>query len=268
MSEIILRTDGLCKQFGGVTAVNEVDLSVSEGEIFGFLGPNGAGKTTTIGMILGLIQPTAGTISIFGQPLTPGRNSALRRVGSLVGAPTLVPYLSGRENLRLLARLHADVDAARVEAVLARMSMSDAADRPVKEYSTGMKQRLGLAAALLHRPALVVLDEPTNGLDPAGMREVRELIRSLADEGITVFLSSHLLHEVEQVCDRIAVIHQGGIVTEGSVEALLSQPEPVVRLRVPEPDAAATTLQSLPGLTLFPAKCCRKNRTWKAYSCH
>ncbi|MBE2198773.1 MAG: ABC transporter ATP-binding protein [Anaerolinea sp.] len=249
MSDTILQTHQLCKHFGNVVAVQEVSLQVRRGEVFGFLGPNGAGKTTTIGMILGLIHPTDGRIELFGQPVTPARSQPLRRVGSLVGAPALVPYLSGRQNLRLLARLYPDVDTARIDETLQRVNMTGAADRKVQDYSTGMKQRLGLAAALLHEPELIILDEPTNGLDPAGMREIRELIRQLAAEGVTIFLSSHLLHEVEQVCDRIAVIHQGKIVTQGSVNELLAQSQTVVKLRVPAPPMAAALLQTVEGVS-------------------
>jgi ABC-2 type transport system ATP-binding protein len=170
-------------------------------------------------------------------------------VGSLVSRPALLPYLSGRENLRLLARLSDKVDDARVDEVLELVGMTQTAGRKVKACSTGMKQRLGLAAALLHRPALIILDEPTNGLDPAGMRDVRQLISSLADTGTTVFLSSHLLNEVEQVCDRIAVINQGQIVAEGSVDDLLRRQDLVVRVRTSAPEKAKQSLQGLPGVT-------------------
>jgi ABC-type multidrug transport system ATPase subunit len=248
MSEIILQTHNLTKHYGDVVAAREVNLQVNQGEIFGFLGPNGAGKTTTIGMALGLIHPTAGRIELFGQPVSPDHTRPLRQVGSLVGTPALLPYLSGRDNLRLLARLHPNVDNQRIEEVLALVDMTEAAGRKTKGYSTGMKQRLGLAAALLHRPSLVILDEPTNGLDPAGMRDVRNLLRSLSDSGVTIFLSSHLLHEVEQVCDRIAVINQGRIVTQGLVSDLLAQREQVVKVRVPSPAEARRVLENVPGV--------------------
>ena len=218
--QIVLRTHDLTKHFGPVRAVDCVNLAVRRGEVFGFLGPNGAGKTTTIGMCLGLIHPTTGDVELFGEPLTPDRTTPLRRVGALVGAPGLAPYLSGRENLRLLALLPPDMNEGRVEQVLGQVGLAEAARRKTKGYSSGMKQRLGLAGALLHRPELLVLDEPTNGLDPAGMREVRDLLRALADQGVTVFLSSHLLHEVEQVCDRVAVLHHGRVVAQGPVAEL------------------------------------------------
>ncbi|MCP5094431.1 MAG: ABC transporter ATP-binding protein [Chloroflexi bacterium] len=248
MTHFVLETHQLSKSFREVTAVDQIDLQIHAGEVFGFLGPNGAGKTTTIGMALGLIHPSSGGISIFGQPVSPAKTAPLRRVGSLVGAPSLLPYLSGIENLKLLAHLHSSVGQKRIAEVLDLVSMTDAAHRKIKTYSTGMKQRLGLAAALLHQPDLIILDEPTNGLDPAGMREVRELIRQLADAGITVFLSSHLLHEVEQVCDRIAVINKGKIVIQGRVDALLRQQKQVVKLRVPSPSDAKLVLDSLTGI--------------------
>ncbi|MBK8900654.1 MAG: ABC transporter ATP-binding protein [Anaerolineaceae bacterium] len=246
MNKIILQTDDLSKNFGSVTAVQSVNLRVQQGEVFGFLGPNGAGKTTTIGMVLGLIHPSAGRITLLNQPVTPHQNAALQQVGSLIGAPSLVPYLTARENLQLVARLHKGVDNGRINEILEMVGLTAAAERKVQGFSTGMKQRLGLGAALLHRPSLIILDEPTNGLDPAGMREVRTLIRQLADDGITVFLSSHLLHEVEQVCDRIAVIRQGQIVAQGAVADLLSQSGQSVRLKVKNPTKAGELLAQLP----------------------
>jgi ABC-2 type transport system ATP-binding protein len=249
MNEVVLQTKNLTKNFKNVKAVSDVSLQVFRGEVFGFLGPNGAGKTTTIGLALGLIRPTAGRIEIFGQPVSPAHVRPLHQVGSLMGRPTLFPYLSGRDNLRLLAKLHSEVEPGRVEEVLKLVDLSSGADRKVKTYSTGMKQRVGLAAALLHRPALVILDEPTNGLDPAGMRDIRNLIADLAASGTTVFLSSHLLHEVEQVCDHIAVINQGKIVTQGPVSELLGQQQLVVKLRVSSPEKTLNLLRSLPGVT-------------------
>jgi ABC-2 type transport system ATP-binding protein len=214
--------------------------------VFGFLGPNGAGKTTTIGMVLGLIHPSEGSITLFDQPVSANQNRGLQQVGSLVGAPALMPYLTARENLQLVARLHPEVENGRIDEVLELVGLTQAAGRKVQGFSTGMKQRLGLGAALLHRPALIILDEPTNGLDPAGMREVRTLIRQLADDGITIFLSSHLLHEVEQVCDRIAVIRQGKIVAQGAVEELLNQSGQFVQLKVKNPAKAGELLAQLP----------------------
>jgi ABC-type multidrug transport system ATPase subunit len=247
MSEVVLKTQKLTKRFKEVFAVNEVDLAVRRGEVFGFLGPNGAGKTTTIGMILGLIHPTAGQVEVLGERVSPGHTDPLRRVGSLVGS-AMVPHLAGRDNLKLLAGLPPRVDGRRVEEVLETVGLSGAAHRPFETYSTGMKQRLGLAAALLHRPEILILDEPTNGLDPAGMREIREMIRSFASEGITVFLSSHLLHEVEQVCDRVAVLSRGKVVAQGLVADLVGRQD-TVKVRVQAPAEAAQLLRSLEGVT-------------------
>jgi ABC-2 type transport system ATP-binding protein len=245
----VLETHQLSKSFGPITAVNQVNLQVRPGELFGFLGPNGAGKTTTIGMVLGLVAPSAGQVQIFGQPVTPNQTHPLRRVGSLVGAPALLPYLSGLDNLRLLARLSGDANNGRVAEVIEQVGMGHAAGRKVQGYSTGMKQRIGLAAALLHRPDLIILDEPTNGLDPKGMREVRQLLRDLAADGVTIFLSSHLLYEVEQLCDRVAVLNRGQIVAEGKVADLLGEESAVVKLRVPSPTQAEEALRSLAGVT-------------------
>jgi ABC-2 type transport system ATP-binding protein len=247
MSDLVLETTKLSKRFKEVFAVDEVDLAVKRGEVFGFLGPNGAGKTTTIGMILGLIHPTAGEVRVMGEHVSPSHTAPLRRVGSLVGS-TMVPHLSGRDNLDLLAGLPPRVDRRRVEEVLGTVGLTGAAHRPFETYSTGMKQRLGLAAALLHRPELLILDEPTNGLDPAGMREIREMIRSFASEGITVFLSSHLLHEVEQVCDRVAVLTRGKVVAQGVVADLVGKQD-TVKVRVQAPVEAAHLLRSLEGVT-------------------
>jgi ABC-type multidrug transport system ATPase subunit len=246
MDNIILQTIELKKYFGSVHAVDGVSLSVQHGEVFGFLGPNGAGKTTTIGMVLGLLHPTAGEIRLFDQKVKPETNTPLRRVGALVGAPSLVPYLSARDNLSLLTRLHPGTLPERIDQVLEQVGLSEAAKRKAGKYSSGMKQRLGLAMALVNNPELLILDEPTNGMDPAGMREIRILLRSLAEQGVTVFLSSHLLHEVEQVCDRVAVLNKGKIVAQGLVSELLGRTD-VVRVRVASPDDAVAALETLPG---------------------
>jgi ABC-2 type transport system ATP-binding protein len=251
MTDVILRTEHLKKHFGTLQAVKDLSLEVRRGEVFGFLGPNGAGKTTAIGMMLGLLYPTGGTVEIFGQPVTPQRTSALRKVGALVGAtPALFPFLSARKNVELVARMNPEITPQAVDEVLALVNLEQEANRKAGRFSTGMKQRLGLAIALIHKPDLLILDEPTNGMDPAGMREVRTLLRSLADAGTTVFVSSHLLHEIEQICDRVAVLKKGMLVAQGSVKELLSEDRgSVVRVRVDSPSQAATALASLSGVS-------------------
>jgi ABC-type multidrug transport system ATPase subunit len=197
MDKFIIETNDLTRRFGSVKAVDGVSLRVPPGSIYGFLGPNGAGKTTTIRMLLGLIRPNAGEVSLFGRSLSEQRLELLRRVGSLVESPSLYPHLTGWENLELIRRMVGG-KPSEIEHALAVVRMEDAAHRLVREYSLGMRQRLGLAVALYGQPELLILDEPTNGLDPAGIHEMRELICSLPHEGLTVFLSSHLLSEVDQ----------------------------------------------------------------------
>ncbi len=228
MSQMVaIQTRGLNKTFGRrarkrVQAVKDLNLEVQAGQVYGFLGPNGAGKSTTIRMLLGLIHPTSGDAYIYGQHVQ-RQHGVLRRVGALVEGAAFYPFLSGHRNLEVLARTANCYDPARIETLLAQVGLAERATQRVKGYSTGMKQRLGLAAALLGDPDLLILDEPTNGLDPSGMHEIRTFIRKLADEqGKTVFLSSHLLGEVEQVCDRVAIINLGEIVREGAVEELLA----------------------------------------------
>jgi ABC-2 type transport system ATP-binding protein len=209
-----VETIALTKRYGRTAAVAELNLSVRAGEVYGFLGPNGAGKTTTLRMLLGLIRPTSGHVRLFGEE--PG---SLARVGALIEGPAFYPYLSGRANLRILAD-HARVPRTRVDAVLDVVTLADRAKDKYATYSLGMKQRLGLAAALLKEPELVVLDEPTNGLDPAGMADMRVTLRKLAADGCTVLLSSHLLAEVEQICDRVGVLDHGRLVAETTVPDL------------------------------------------------
>jgi ABC-2 type transport system ATP-binding protein len=224
---VILRTEGLTKRFGERTAVNGLSLEVRQGDVFGLLGPNGSGKTTTLRMVLGLIWPTAGTISLFGAPLSTSaqRRAALRRVGSIIEQPSFYPYLSASENLRgvgIFAGLRDDDTLRRrIGEVLFYVGLTPRANDAYKTYSLGMKQRLGVAAALLTNPELVILDEPTNGLDPAGMVEVRTLIGQLAQRGITVVISSHLLHEIQQVCTCVAILKEGSLVAQGTVSELL-----------------------------------------------
>jgi len=222
----VLRATGLTKRYpSGVLAVDGVDLAVHRGEVYGFLGPNGAGKTTTMRMLLGLIRPTSGTVDLLGGP--PGAPAGLARVGALVESPGFYPYLSGLDNLRILAR-YRGVARNRIDAVLDAVSLSDRAGDRFATYSLGMKQRLGVASALLGDPELLVLDEPTNGLDPAGMADMRALVRRLGADGRAVLLSSHLLGEVQQVCDRVGVISGGRLIAESTVAELRGQAALVV----------------------------------------
>ena len=215
----VLRCAGLTKRYRGVTALDGLDLTVEPGQVFGFLGPNGAGKTTTLRILLGLVTPSAGHAWLNGRPVPdPG---GLAQVGAMIEEPAFYPWLTGRRNLMVLAQSGAPLPGPGdpIAAVLDRVSLTEAADRKVKGYSQGMRQRLGLAVAMMRQPSLLLLDEPANGLDPAGMAEFRAVVRSLADGGTTVFLSSHLLAEVEQVCDQIAVIQSGRLVSQGPARA-------------------------------------------------
>ncbi|MFI7429148.1 ATP-binding cassette domain-containing protein [Micromonospora sp. NPDC049836] len=231
---------------GGVTAVDGLDLRVSEGEVLGFLGPNGAGKTTTMRMLVGLVRPTSGRIRVLGHP--PGTPRALARVGALIESPAFYPHLSGRDNLRLAARYAAVPDTA-ADRVLAEVGLTERASSPFRTYSLGMKQRLGVAAALLKEPSLLILDEPTNGLDPAGVSDIRELLRALGRAGRTVLLSSHVLGEVEQICDRIVVIDEGRLIADGSPDDLRGTLGQAVLLFDADPlDEAATCLRGHPGV--------------------
>ncbi len=226
MGEQLVETDDLSKTYGAVTAVDRVSLTVWRGEVYGFLGPNGAGKTTTLRMLAGLVRPTAGSASVHGD--RPGSPRALARTGVLIEAPRFYPYLSGRDNLRVVAR-YAGVPDPRVEAVLETVDLAGRGGDGYAGYSLGMKQRLGVAAALLKDPELLILDEPTNGLDPAGMRDMRALLRDLGERGHTVLLSSHLLGEVQQLCDRVGVISGGRLLAESTVDDLLGQAGLLVR---------------------------------------
>lgn len=210
----VISCEDLTKRFGPAVAVNELDLRVSPGQVYGFLGPNGAGKTTTIRMLLGLVAPSAGQMCLLGRRLPDPR--AVAQTGSMIEEPAFYAWMTGRVNLEVLGATKGGCVPAEVERVLGLAGLGDVADRKVKTYSQGMRQRLGIAAALLGRPPLLIIDEPTNGLDPAGIKEVRGLLRGLTAEGTTVFLSSHLLAEVEQVCDRVAVIVGGRLVEEGA----------------------------------------------------
>jgi ABC-type multidrug transport system ATPase subunit len=217
MDATIVSTQRLTKTFGPRTAVDAVDLTVRRGEVYGFLGPNGAGKTTTLRMLLGLVRPTSGGATVHGLP--PGDPVAVARTGSLVEGPGFYPYLSGRENLRVLAR-YRGLDHREVDRVLERVDLTERSSDRFKTYSLGMKQRLGVAAALLGEPDLLVLDEPTNGLDPAGMADMRALLVDVAAGGQTVLLSSHLLAEVQEICDRVGIIAGGRLLVESTVAEL------------------------------------------------
>ena len=219
---LILLARGLGKRYGGRWAVRDLDLTVRQGEIFGFLGPNGAGKSTTIRMLLSLVRPTAGSVELFGLPLREHRAAVLGRVGGLVERADFYPYLSARRNLRIIAALAGKKRDNPVDRALELVGLSARADDRVASFSHGMKQRLGLAGALLGSPEFVILDEPTTGLDPQGIKEVRELLRGLAsDEGLTVFLSSHLLVEIEQIATSMAIINGGRLVVQGNVRELV-----------------------------------------------
>jgi ABC-type multidrug transport system ATPase subunit len=277
----VIRTEGLTKRFGGLVAVDGLDLDVREGDLFGFLGPNGSGKTTTVRMLLGLVFATSGRIEVLGRPMPGAAREVLPQVGSLVEGPGFYPHLSGRANLTLFdaagpqpsldppsstprppvgerSRPEGRVPKAvhrprerrrRVDDALARVGLEGVGRRPVKAWSTGMRQRLGLAAALLRAPRLLILDEPTNGLDPHGMREVRDLLVELVAGGTTVFLSSHLLAEIELVCTRAAIVDRGRLVAQDRVEALLG-PTGRVLVTTPDVSAAAELAAALPGVRL------------------
>jgi len=238
-----LSTSGLSRRFGALTAVAGLDLAVPRGAVYGFLGPNGAGKTTTIRMLLGLIRPDTGEVRLFGVPLHQGtRRDLLRRIGALVEMPSVYSHLTGRENLEA-ARLLLGAPRPRIVRVLDLVRLTEAADRPVGGYSLGMRQRLGLALALLGEPELLILDEPTNGLDPAGIREIRDLIRALpAEAGVTVFLSSHLLAEVEQVATHLGIVQSGRLLFQGTPAELKAGRSGAVALGVDRPAEVADLL--------------------------
>jgi ABC-2 type transport system ATP-binding protein len=242
---------GLVKVYGELVAVDHVDLTVEKGDVFGYLGPNGAGKTTSLRMLLGLIRPTEGSIRLFGRDPHVVGAKALDGVAGFVEGPTFYPYLTARRNLRLLSA-YDDGDLrskrSRIEELLELVELRDRGDDKVGGYSHGMRQRLGIAAALLRDPKLLLLDEPTTGLDPAGMRDMRDLVRRLASQGITVLLSSHLLGEVEELCNRVAIIRKGRIVYEGQLQDLLATASTGYRLRSPEPDRARALLLNQPGV--------------------
>jgi ABC-2 type transport system ATP-binding protein len=237
----ILRTEGLWKQYGRITAVADMHLQVFDGEVYSFLGPNGSGKSTTVGMILGLVRPTRGRAIAFGADMATHPWPALRKIGAVIETPAFYPYLSGYDNLRALAIALGDVPRPRIDEMLELVGLHERGGDAYKTYSLGMKQRLGIASTLLRDPELIILDEPTNGLDPAGTREVRELIPRLAREGHSVFLCSHLLHEVQAVSDRVAIVKKGRMVAQGTVSELLGRGE-FLRLRAADNEALVRVL--------------------------
>jgi len=220
---LVLEVNGLSKKIGDRTIVNNISFSVKKGEIFGLLGPNGAGKTTTIRMLVGLANSSGGTIAICGHDIQKDHRNALSKVGTIVENPELYPYLSGLENLHQFARLSGPINNTRIKEVVKLVGLEDRIGEKVKRYSLGMRQRLGLGQALLHNPALLILDEPTNGLDPSGIREFRQLLVNLASQGTSILISSHLLAELEQIVDRVGVIHLGKWITTATLEELRTQ---------------------------------------------
>ena len=243
-----VRARGLVKRYKDVLAVDHIDLNVRHGDVYGFLGPNGAGKTTTLRMALGLITPTGGAVELFGRdPMRHGAR-ALEGVAGFVEAPRFYPYLTARKNLQLLAALDGDGAATHIDEVLEVVELSPRAGHKVGGYSHGMRQRLGIAAALLRRPRLLILDEPATGLDPAGMRDMRALIRRLADEDITVLLSSHQLPEVQELCDRVAIVESGRVVYEGALAELRRQGGASYRLRTSDDTRALEVARTQTGI--------------------
>lgn len=229
----VIQVHQLSKHFGTLKAVNELSFNVKEGEVFGFLGQNGSGKSTTIRMLLSLIHPTSGTIEIFGKPLEANRAQILEEIGAIIERPDLYPYLTAKEHLQLFAKLRSkQVTSNAIEATLKKVGLLDRAKDKVQSFSLGMKQRLGIAIALVHNPSLIILDEPTNGLDPQGINDIRNLIKHLSkEEGKTVLVSSHLLSEIEQMATQILIIHKGQKVAEGPIQKLLDPNKMIVHLK-------------------------------------
>lgn len=249
--DLAIQAVGLSRRFGKVVAVDDVDLAVPTACVYGFLGPNGSGKTTTLRLVLGLLRPDRGTVLLFGREVDPDP-ALYSRIGAIVERPAFYSYISGRDNLRVLARSSVNPRKAtsRVEEVLSFAGLADSAGRLVSDYSTGMRQRLALAAALLLDPELLILDEPTNGLDPAGVAEARSLIGTLARAGKTVFLSSHVLTEVERLCSRVAILKRGRLVTEGAMESVL-RGEARLSVTLASADAASLASRILAAKSLF-----------------
>ena len=250
MKRLVLETRELTKRYGRRVVVDHLSLMVESGDIFGFLGQNGAGKSTTIRMALGLVRPTSGRVRVLGYDMSQQPLRALRHIGAIVDAPAFYENFSGRENLRMLAAMSGGAERQRLETVLEIVGLRERAHDPVRVYSHGMRQRLGIAQALLPDPQLIILDEPTDGLDPQGLREVRGLILRLRDEfGLTVIISSHLLHEVEQICNRVAIIDGGGLLYQGPVEDLIGK-DKRIKLTVDRVTEAYELLSQNPRISL------------------
>jgi ABC-2 type transport system ATP-binding protein len=247
--ETVVQARGLVKHYGAIHAVDDIDLTVPAGDVYGLLGPNGAGKTTFMRMLFGLIRPDAGRIELFGRREVAGPVDALKDVAGFVETPRFYPYLSGRANLEILATLDRRDAAKRIDEVLVQVDLADRASSKVREYSYGMVQRLGVAAALMRSPRLLILDEPTNGLDPAGIRDMRALVRRLADSGITILLSSHNMAEVEETCRHVAIMRRGKIAFEGSMEDLRARAEDVEYRLVATDDRAAQVVRTAEGIS-------------------
>ena len=246
MHDYIVETEGLTKRFGGRVVVDGVDLRIPRGSAFGYLGPNGAGKTTLIRMLLGLTRPTSGSMRLRGRPVPAERAEALARVGAIVEEPRFHPFLTGRENLEIIAAARDAHAFGRIDGALERVGLTARGDERVKKYSLGMRQRLGVARALLGDPELLILDEPTNGLDPAGILEFRGLVRRLVGEGRTVVLSSHLLGEVEKISDAVAIVDQGRVVWQGPIDAIRNGRGRTLHVAVDDEAAAVAVLDPHP----------------------
>lgn len=243
MSDYIIETVDLCKKYKTTYAVKDLNLKVKKGEIYGFLGPNGSGKTTSIKMLLGLIKATSGSVTLFGNKLESNRNHILKKVGALVESPSYYGHLTGYENLKIIQRM-LNVPEGRIEEVLNIVRLTNAKNQLVKQYSLGMKQRLGIAIALLGKPELLILDEPTNGLDPAGIHEIRDLIKSLPEtEGITILISSHLLSEIDQMATQVGIISDGNLIYQDSIEVLRNMDNPHIKIRVNDSNKAKSILE-------------------------
>ncbi len=241
---LVVKTSNLTKHFGKTLAVDDLNIEVYRGEVFGFLGPNGSGKSTTLGMMLGLITPTSGRVELFGHDVQKELPRILEKTGAVTESIGFYPYLSGKENLEYISKITRGINSSRIREVLDLVELSGRENDKFSNYSLGMKQRLAIACALLNDPEFLLLDEPTNGLDPAGMKEIRQLIIKLGHEGKTIFLNSHLLHEIEQVCNRVAILKKGRVVIQGLTDKLMNKGN-VLQIRVTEPDKAMNALQNV-----------------------